>query len=649
MSENFKKPQCLNIKALLSENKYLIPLYQRNYAWGRDEIYQLLNDIIQTEGNYYLGTLVVSKRELYKDSEIFEVIDGQQRHTTLSIINAVLKAKTHKFSIEKRNLYFEGREKSENIIDELLRDNNSFERVKILASKDQSIVNIINAVNIVEEFFKSESEIKKDLDKFANRFYSEVIIFRAELPANTNLNHYFEIMNNRGEQLEMHEILKAAFMNKIVEIELQMIFAMIWDACSEMNSHVIMNFKNNNKDLYKGDRKELFGENLDQIPTKECIRNLLKGGEDQKTLNESDVKPNNINNILGILQYHPLSDKFNQNKKDDSIEKFTSIIDFPNFLLLVLKLTKIDVRLDDKFLLTDFGYPNNLPDSMSFIENLLKCRVLFDKYVVKREGDSSEWSWSLKKICKVNNENDFDYRTTIDNEDCRRKIRMIQSMFHVSFPSNSYKNWLFEFMQFIHQNENIYDLSIFSQLESQAIMKAISDLPSNDNDLCFDNTKRFIYNFLDYILWNEYYMRFRVNDVKELNDKEKKSYFGKIEKEKAKFSNFKFVQRSSVEHLFPQSRIGEINAESNQERHRILNSFGNLCLISSNSNSAYNNDLPIQKKNDSKNKNESLKQLVMFASFNENNWNKDQIEAHYEEMIDLINRYNLIQKNDQTN
>ena len=63
---------------------YKIPIYQRNYAWGHDEIYALIKDVYDSleKPVYYIGTLVTYKR----DDNIYEVIDGQQRLTTIYII-----------------------------------------------------------------------------------------------------------------------------------------------------------------------------------------------------------------------------------------------------------------------------------------------------------------------------------------------------------------------------------------------------------------------------------------------------------------------------------------------------------------------------------------------------------------------------------
>ena len=63
---------------------YKIPIYQRNYAWEREEIYALIKDVYDSlkKSVYYIGTLVTYKR----DENIYEIIDGQQRLTTIYII-----------------------------------------------------------------------------------------------------------------------------------------------------------------------------------------------------------------------------------------------------------------------------------------------------------------------------------------------------------------------------------------------------------------------------------------------------------------------------------------------------------------------------------------------------------------------------------
>ena len=83
----------LKINELLDNDKYIIPIYQRNYAWEDKEISLLIQDLgnacQKAKDNYYIGSLVVYKRE----NGDFEVIDGQQRLTTLTLIMYQLNLK----------------------------------------------------------------------------------------------------------------------------------------------------------------------------------------------------------------------------------------------------------------------------------------------------------------------------------------------------------------------------------------------------------------------------------------------------------------------------------------------------------------------------------------------------------------------------
>ena len=174
---------------------YIIPIYQRNYAWGDDEISSLLQDIKnaceknkEQDKNYYIGSLVVYRRE----NGDFEVIDGQQRLTTLTLIMHYLG------KLSFRNVFFEHRDESEQALSNLNSEK--------LPSNFSQALEIIN---------KGIHEWGGNKTNFAKFLLEKVEIIRTEVPEGTDLNHYFEIMNTRGEQLEKHEILKARLMKKL--------------------------------------------------------------------------------------------------------------------------------------------------------------------------------------------------------------------------------------------------------------------------------------------------------------------------------------------------------------------------------------------------------------------------------------------------
>jgi uncharacterized protein with ParB-like and HNH nuclease domain len=206
--------QALKVQALF-ENKqtYIIPMYQRNYAWGEKEIDQLILDIQdyqkqpdqlnqgQTQGNkkYYIGTLVVFERS----NGTYEIIDGQQRFTTLTLLAICLKrlSKEEKIVLDMSwfnqfNLDFESRPKSSLTFQALLRG----DHLQHLKSSEYN-------ADLVQGFELLQRAIQKiikqgDLSSFCKYLFENVVITQVAVPKDTNLNHYFEVMNSRGEQLE---------------------------------------------------------------------------------------------------------------------------------------------------------------------------------------------------------------------------------------------------------------------------------------------------------------------------------------------------------------------------------------------------------------------------------------------------------------
>lgn len=231
-SQNIKP---LKIKELFKSNDvYRIPIYQRNYAWGKGQVEQLIQDIldfseINKDKIYYIGTLVVYERK-ENNSTIYETIDGQQRLTTLSILLSILD-----FNF-KPILSYESRETS----------NKTFEAIyNKVQDKESDIFKDVDNYNTTmknayETIKSSLNKIKEtQLQLFKDYLLNYVEILRVSVPPDTDLNHYFEIMNNRGEQLEKHEVLKSKMLSIFKDKEKERkVFTKIWDACSDMSRYV---------------------------------------------------------------------------------------------------------------------------------------------------------------------------------------------------------------------------------------------------------------------------------------------------------------------------------------------------------------------------------------------------------------------------
>lgn len=586
-----------NIKEILANDVYIIPRYQRNYAWGKAEISQLIKDIDEFFTNeniekksYYLGSLVCFKRE---DGN-FELIDGQQRHTTITLINLVLKNWTEeiKNTVSVPNIKFDSRKKIQNYIESLYKTETTY----FLKQANELDISGIGSFKVAIEIIQEELR-KKDVQIFANNFCENVYLFRVEVPEDTDLNHYFEIMNNRGEQLEKHEIIKALLMGKISDTKEQEKFATIWDACSDMNSYVFLNFDKPNRDKLFTIESELIGKNFDDIEIK-----------------ESSDKREELS-LLEIITEHNIPTDFPKEEKFIK-DKYKSVIDFPNFLLQVLKIKNDKVSLDDKKLLEQFSEIN--PDPKEFIFNLLKYRSLFDKFVIKQDladADESKQNWRIRKL---NN----DFETTIKTFEIDEELTKLQVMLYYSDSTNTYNNWLQEMLKNTDFEIGKYTEKVWHIAKSKF----------NKENLSYPEISIFNLYFIDFLLWKLYSENIKGKDVFKSDDSDKLNYLKeRIFNQRSHFSNFKFRQLNSKEHLAAQS-----NPSSKIIPPDDLNSIGNLCLISTSQNSAGNKENPTDKKKRFHNDNSSLKRLIMFESYENDKWETKQINEHKTEIENLI-------------
>ena len=111
------------------EGSFHIPDYQRGYRWQRRQVEQLIDDVMrQPQGEaYYLQPITVTKRE--KDKKVYDLIDGQQRLTTLLLIYKALQQKAEEWSslsiikredvTEKYEICYDTRTGSETFIKEI--------------------------------------------------------------------------------------------------------------------------------------------------------------------------------------------------------------------------------------------------------------------------------------------------------------------------------------------------------------------------------------------------------------------------------------------------------------------------------------------------------------------------------------------------
>ena len=652
-----EQTQPYTISQLLSENvNYQIPVYQRNYAWGRPQIRALIQDVydyylksqINVE-NYYIGSLVVAKKEHY-----FEVLDGQQRFTTLNLVVLFLKSKLKNPKLDQFNsirLKFESREKSEILLNSLWK-----------FASDQSVEKEIDRLNvqygdhailrgyriIQEECLKLVQE--DELEKFADYLLDRVVILRTMIPELADVTHYFDALNNRGEQLEAHEVIKAHFLSLLsAEKEDRHVVHQVWSACQDMYKYVAYGFSAAQiKKIFGGSYHEWCAKDYENLKSCLPIETVSKDASIEGKSSYGDKLT-----LEGILKLNPVP--VSQKPNEESSERFRSIIDYPNFLMQVLKIhvkTQLKdgdsskIALDDKTLLESFKRTIvEAGHAKDFIYLLLKTRYLFDLYVIKRENSPQYKGWSLKKpkyyssgnVSYVNtySQSEAEGENELALEGGQRNFVMLLSAFHVSYPTYARKNWLLSILYWLidHSDKGIGLNTYFAFVENLArtLIK-----------------KRYLSTKQDYESFM-YGNEFECNTAVTVEDVKTQFTYGKIpyfcfnyldylllKKEKGNHAKFYFSYKDSIEHFYPQKpKVGD------PLPLQVRDSLGNLGLVNQSENSSLTNDMPIQKANWLRKHTEApislkLELMMQVVENNESEWNEASIEKHQHDMIELL-------------
>jgi uncharacterized protein with ParB-like and HNH nuclease domain len=86
MINNANKYLLSEIFAPDNKTKYIIPKFQREYIWNKDNWEELLNDVLESDGNHFIGSIICINKGTDTFNPELELIDGQQRLTTISLV-----------------------------------------------------------------------------------------------------------------------------------------------------------------------------------------------------------------------------------------------------------------------------------------------------------------------------------------------------------------------------------------------------------------------------------------------------------------------------------------------------------------------------------------------------------------------------------
>lgn len=655
MGQNINQVQSslISVSDLIkSKDRYNIPRYQRLYVWENEQVDTLLEDLheafLAQKDLFYLGGTLVVKQN--GNDNIYDLIDGQQRFTTLWLISLELRNSLFDFTTvnNELRLMFSIREDAKAYFENSLSGKEGLD--KIVNNKSESLSKIDAArgrINkFIEQKLKNDTKQKKD---FAEFIKLNVKLIITEVPQNTDLNKMFEVINNRGEQLQQHEILKATILSHIQNKQERIRYGKVWNACADMEKYVEKSMQveagKNLSDAYNHHTLTFNLKRIIEIMTSQRVRinkpmslnSILNGKavEYEEEVNEESAK---------FIDEHPEA-------KDDELQPIRSILSFPQLLLHTLRIylfesDKGDIqRINEKELLETFKKHIKVTsekEAKDFISLLWDIRVCFDLFVIKWvKIENDEEVHLVKSLEKYNQYRKWTYYLRRKTPEGNEGFALLQSMLYHSQQITTHY-WLTPLLYkalYTRDKSTLY--SYLRKLDNVLFCTSKTDtLPERTWDAmkielevekknysCDTISDELGVSFPHYWFYKtEFVLWFLLKDRKDQRIKGKEDLW----------KNFRITAKNSVEHISPQNP--EYKQDIVSDEH--LNRFGNLALVSRRINSEFSNK-PFREKRERFLYNNALKldSLKLALVYSNGIWSDSLCEEHYREMVSFFKEY----------
>lgn len=231
------------LKKIFSEEFwFIVPQYQRLYVWQEENIQELIDDLYYAFENkqnseYFLGALVL-KRTTEKEFREYEILDGQQRLTTLCMMMAVIrdliKKPQYKYTLSqmiyqeenellkvpsRNRIKYNTRDKVKDFVKDYIIANGSTRKRDLVNYHEDtniSVSNMAKAISTMHTIFEN----KENLESFAVFLLNNVLFIYVSTDNTEDAFRLFTILNDRGIPLSNADILKSINIGEIGEEDL---------------------------------------------------------------------------------------------------------------------------------------------------------------------------------------------------------------------------------------------------------------------------------------------------------------------------------------------------------------------------------------------------------------------------------------------
>lgn len=585
--------------AILDEDiAFVIPSYQRPYVWPDDAVVKLFDDIFRAWqwdacSNYYIGTVLTAPIS-HIEGAAYELIDGQQRITTLMLIALAFRVTGQETALnplaERGNaprLTFAIREQVQALLGYWSGLDGYQYPGEDAVKTNPYLTRLDDALNVLKQLVGA---IEKDRRiELAGYIHTNVQWVNNTMPGSMDLNRLFATMNTRGVQLEQSDILKSMLLRRISTDKSR--YEAIWQACEQMDNY----FERNVRQIFGGtDWSDMLPEHLRHF---DPARFLLS--EEQNLEAERPGSGLTISQ-LADSSYPDENEGSSALDLDDTVY-CQSIIGFPLLLMHALRIytarsgyADIGGRLHSERLIDSFSVLVDASETevKEFVECLWEVRYQFDRWVVKwvERSDEDERQLRLTDINRSPSNGNWYLTRSVKK---LFELVPLQSVRHFT-GEHSAQYWLTPFLGLLCMETNPSEntvLDIMERIDNQLSLAEASqkqasfELLSGDVSAqrsvaaiieylktpCGTKFEHYWFQKLEYLLWK----RDHSQDEKVLN--------------------YRIVSRNSIEHVYAQ------NEEFKNEMKRdYLDAFGNLVLLNPSENSSYGYQSVNKKKADFK-------------------------------------------------
>ncbi len=228
------KIQLEGVSNVLKTRRFRVPAYQRSYAWEKEHVDSLLSDIHDAikgkESEYFLGSVVVTGPH----NQRYEVVDGQQRLTTVSLLIAAIKDKFKAdgdlevvtsiktdflASTDRKTKEKEAKlvlnEVDNELFQELIEDIKTVNPARYQRQSHQRLILAANTLlNYIEDLCGKSRDAEEELHAWLDYLETNLKIIVVTAPDDSNAFVIFETLNDRGLELAISDLLKNYLFHK---------------------------------------------------------------------------------------------------------------------------------------------------------------------------------------------------------------------------------------------------------------------------------------------------------------------------------------------------------------------------------------------------------------------------------------------------